>query len=488
MSCVRRHIVARLIFPLLLSASLLLTAQPSRAGDHSRCPADAIGIAPEQSLQAAVDAASAGASFCLENGTHRMQAVRPKNGQRFYGDAHAVLNGSRLITRFIRDGAYWRADGQEARSRRQGHCMKSFATCNFPETLFIDDQPLTRVLQKDEIAPGRFFFDQPAAKIYVADDPNGRRVELATAAFAFAGNASDVRISNVVIEKFASPAQRGAVDAQNGKRWIVEDCEVRWNSGAGISVGEGSVVQDCDIHHNGQIGVTGAGNRIRIERNRISANNTRGFSMGWEAGGAKISLADGVTFRGNHVRDNRGPGLWCDGDCRNVVYEDNAVERNDEAGIYHEISFNAVIRNNVLRHNGAGSDGWFWGNDIIIAASEGVEVYDNSVTVSDGRCAIMLIDQARRDNGRLYQTRNNSVHDNDFLFEGAPCAGGVSDVKAGEENAAIITEGNNRFDRNTYRVARGEASYRFVWGHDEGLDWNALRLRGLEPNGRLVLH
>ena len=103
---------------------------------------------------------------------------------------------------------------------------------------------------------------------------------------------------------------------------------------------------------------------IRIEGNRIWSNNIYGFDPGWEAGGVKIAESDGVTFRGNHVHDNNGPGLWCDIECRNVVYEDNLVENNQDAGIFHEISFNAVIRRNVVRHNGSASRGWFWGADI----------------------------------------------------------------------------------------------------------------------------
>jgi Right handed beta helix region len=49
----------------------------------------------------------------------------------------------------------------------------------------------------------------------------------------------------------------------------------------------------------------------------------------------KIDLSDGVTFRSNHVHDNVGPGLWCDINCHNVVYEDNLVERNQGAGIFY---------------------------------------------------------------------------------------------------------------------------------------------------------
>jgi hypothetical protein len=49
---------------------------------------------------------------------------------------------------------------------------------------------------------------------------------------------------------------------------------------------------------------------------------------GWEAA-APDRGSDGVTFRGNHVHDNNGAGLWCDIECRNVVYEDNRREQQD---------------------------------------------------------------------------------------------------------------------------------------------------------------
>ena len=227
---------------------------------------------------------------------------------------------------------------------------------------------------------------------------------------------------------------------------------VRLNSGAGISVGTGSRVRNCDIHHNGQIGIEGDGNDILIEGNRIWSNNTHGFDPEWEAGGVKIAQTNGVTFRGNHVHDNNGAGLWCDIECRNVVYENNLVENNQHNGIFHEISFNAVIRGNVVRHNGGGRT-WFWHADILVAASQDVEVTGNTVTAAPGACGIMLIDQGRRsEGGAKYKTRNNTIHANEMTFEGAPCAGGASDTKPDDENFAIIPNGNNRFDANTYRV------------------------------------
>ena len=438
-------------------------------------------------IQAAVDFAGDGAVFCLKNGIHRAQAVRPRPGQRFYGEGQTVLNGSRLLTGFRREEALLGGEQPTPARPKHGECLPSAPVCDQPEALFIDDRPLTKVLSKGALASNEFYIDYAGGKIYLVDDPTNRKVEATVALFAFESTAADVSISNVTVEKFASAAQKGAIHAREGTRWAMENCEVRLNSGAGISVGTGSRVRNCDVHHNGQIGIEGNGKDIRIEDNRIWSNNIYGFDPAWEAGGVKIAESDGVTFRGNHVHDNYGLGLWCDIDCHNAVYEDNLVENNQYSGIFHEISFKAVIRNNVLRNNGKGDRGWFWGADITIAASQDVEVTGNTVTVAPGGCGIMLIDQGRRsDDGKIYKTRNNTVRANEMTFEGAACAGGVSDTKPDNENFAIITDGNNRFDGNTYRVRRPSGPARFVWGHDV-TDWDGFRRKGLERSGRLVL-
>lgn len=481
------------IMMLALLAPPVAAAADVRGVADEPCPPSAIAVEPGASIQAAVDRAGDGAAFCLKNGIHRMQAIRPKPGQSFYGEGQTVLNGSRLLTTFSREGRDWVASGQEQRGRKHGECAKEVPACSLPEGLFIDDKPLAQVLTRQGIEAGQFYFDHAGGRIYFADDPTGRKVEATVAAFAFESRASNVLIRNVTIEKYASVAQKGAIQAQDVVGWIVENCELRLNSAAGIAVGTGSRVRGCNIHHNGQIGITGAGRDVAIEDNQIWANNIRGFFSGWEAGGVKIALGDGVVFRGNHIHDNFGHGLWCDINCHNVLYEGNVVERNNGTGIYHEISFNAVIRNNIVRHNGIADNRWFGGSHILIAASQDVEVYGNTLTVSPGKCGIMLIDQGRDDDqarahgGPIYKTRNNKVHDNEMTFEGAACVGGVSDVEPGHENFSIITDGNNVFDGNVYRVPRASGPARFVWGHAT-FDWDGLRGQGVEPNGQMVIY
>jgi len=478
----------RMLIGTLVLCSLLIVAQAAIFDvNSSSCPHDAIAVEPGASIQAAVDFAGDGAVFCLKSGVHRAQAVRPRPKQRFYGEGQTVLNGSRLLTGFRREEGYWAVSSQLQRRPKHGECLPSAPICNQPEALFIDDRPLTRVASKGALASDKFYIDYAGGNIYLLDDPTNRKVEVTVALFAFESAAADVSISNVAIEKFASAAQKGAIHAREGARWTIENCEVRLNSGAGISVGTGSRVRNCDVHHNGQIGIEGNGKDIRIENSRIWSNNIYGFDPDWEAGGVKIAESDEVTFRGNHVHDNNGPGLWCDIDCRNVVYEENLVENNWDIGIFHEISFKAVIRKNVVRYNGRGERGWFWGADIVLAASQDVEVSGNTLIVAAGRCGIMLIDQGRRSgDGKRYKTRNNTVRANEMTFEGAACAGGASDTKPDDENFAIITNGNNRFDGNTYRVGRPSEPARFVWGQDV-TDWDGFRRKGLERSGHLVL-
>jgi hypothetical protein len=369
---------------LALCGLLIAAAAALVNANGSSCPVDAIAVEPGTSIQATVDLSGEGAVFCLKKGVHTAQAVRPRAGQIFYGETGTILNGSRPVNGFRREHDYWVASSQLQRLPRHGDCLPSAPACDQPEAVFIDDKPLIKAPGKDSLASGQVYIDYAKGLVYVVDDPTNHKIEATIAAFAFESAAPDVVISNITVEKYGSPAQKGAIHAREGVRWTIQDCVVRLNSGAGISVGTGTRVHNCDVHHNGQIGIEGDGKDIRIEGNHIWSNNTYGFDPGWEAGGAKIAESEGVVFRDNHVHDNNGSGLWCDGACRDVVYERNLVENNGHIGIFHEISFNAVIRNNIVRHNGTANRKWFWGSDIVIAASQDVQVTDNVVEVAAG--------------------------------------------------------------------------------------------------------
>jgi parallel beta-helix repeat protein len=57
-----------------------------------------VPIHPGESIQAAVNAHPAGASFLIKRGVHRRQSVRPKDGMSFVGEAGAILDGENVTS------------------------------------------------------------------------------------------------------------------------------------------------------------------------------------------------------------------------------------------------------------------------------------------------------------------------------------------------------------------------------------------------------
>jgi hypothetical protein len=482
-----------------LAAAALVVAGASEASTQSRrvadgagpsyapaCPADAIRIRVDAPIGPVVERAPPAARFCIETGVHRLQSVTPKNGQVFYAEPGAILSGARILWNFERrGGASWIAKVPRPPMSERGMCEDGGSLCRLPVALFLNGAPLRRVDPAVHLEPGQFSYNPARREVQIAEDPSGRTVEVSEVSYAFTGRAAAVGIIGLTVEKYANPAQEGAVHAL-GPGWRIEHSEFRLNAGVGVSIEADGAVRDCLIHSNGQLGATGGGDRLVFERNRIWNNNTSGFSGSWEAGGIKVTESTSVTFRDNHVVHNRGPGLWCDERCIDARIEGNHVERNDGAGIFFELSARALIEGNSLVENGQAKPGWFWGSEIQIAASEEATVTGNTISVRPGGQAIMLIDQNRaREDGGYYQTRNNRVAENRVTFLGDGAVGGVSDAPPGAANFGIIETGANVFDRNRYFVGAG-ARARFVWGR-RVTDFAGFRERGQERQGEIGL-
>lgn len=271
--------------------------------------------------------------------------------------------------------------------------------------------------------------------------------------WAIRGTADDVEIRGLEITGYTTPAQEGVVAAgwDDGLRWVVEDNEIHHNGGAGLFIGHDMIARGNHLHHNGQFGLMGFGHRALIENNEISYNNTDGHDPFWAAGAMKIFYSDDVVFRGNHVHHNYGFGIWFDHDNERSLIENNLVENNDYAGIYHEVNPSGEIRGNTVTDNGWGPPaGTFSTAGIGIANSMNVEVHGN--TLSGNRHGIMGVEQDRSAvaNGP-WHTENLWVHDNDVTMQS-----GGSGLRNSGGNGQVHTS-NNRFDNNVYRVT-GNAS------------------------------
>lgn len=449
------------------SPSASVTAAPVPA---IAVPAGAITIAPGQDLAAVAAANPAGSTFLLLAGTHRLQSVEPKDGTVFVGAPGAVLSGARLLRSFTASGGGWYVDGQTQQGVRQGECRTIAPLCNHPDRVFMDGAPLTPVAARDALRAGTFYFDYSADRIWLGSDPAGHLVEAAVTPRAFAGRGTGVVIRSLVVEKYATPAQRGAVDASDGSGWVIEDVTARLNAGGGLRGGVGTTIRRSRAMDNGQIGITAIGRGVLVEDCEIARNNTQGFQSGWEAGGTKFALTDGLVVRRCNVHHNQGPGLWTDVDNVRTTYEGNTVTSNTGEGIFHEISGSAVIRNNIVRGNSPGSNPWVWGAGIHVASSFDVEVHGNTV---EGNGNGIVGSQQNRGSGpngpRVL--RGLQVHDNVVRSSGK--VGVSQDVS----DQGVFTSRGNVFDRNHYETVQV-----FTWA-DRDFGFTAWRNYGHDRNG-----
>jgi len=419
-----------------------------------------IRVGTDDDFEALVETAPEGTSFVIEPGVHRLVEIRPKDGMSFLGRPGSVMSGAIEVRDWApSDDGFWQLDGISMTALEHGDCIEGYEGCRLTQDLFMDDVMLWQVTDEADLGPGRWYWE--GDRIVVADDPTSRRVELSTATYAFMGDAHNVTIRGLVVEKYAVPAQFGAIqsavpgDGPVGRGWLVEDSEVRLNHGAGIRTGEATVLRNVFIHHNGQLGIAGSGGTGGVvEQCEIASNNIAGFNWGWEAGGAKFTETRGLVVRNNSVHDNGGPGLWTDINNYDTLYEGNTVVDNYAPGIFHEISYDAVIRNNTVTGNGFGSEAWLWGSGILIAASSDVEVYGN--TVRGNADGIGGIQQDREDGPEgAHLLSNLFVHDNSISVQDGHI-GIVEDF--GDDG--VFTERGNRFESNTYVDVRGR---RYVW-------------------------
>jgi hypothetical protein len=425
-------------------------------------PPTGIRIAPGEDVQARVDAAAPGTAFVLGRGIHRLHSIRPRDGMTFAGEPGAVLSGARLLTGFVRSGSAWVVDGQTQQGTAAGVCEDGGQACRWPEDLFLDGVPLERAASVAEVGPGTWYFDYAADRVYLGSDPAGHVVEISVLPHAFSGSASGVTIRGVVIEKYATPAQQGALQGNATRGWTVEDSEIRLNHGIGLRTGPGMRVLRNRIHHNGQMGIGGSGDGVLVEANEIDHNNTLGFDPAWEAGGSKFVRTDGLVLRGNFSHHNHGHGLWTDIDNAGTLYEGNRLEDNSRSGIFHEISYRAVIRGNVARRNGGAGAQWVDGAGILVNSSRDVEIHDN--TVEGNLNGIAAVQSARGSGAHgAYELANLYVHHNTVVM-----AEGRSGVVQNAGSAAVFTSMNVRFEANRYTLG---ATRPFAWKdavHDSG--------------------
>jgi len=286
-------------------------------------------LKPGDNLAALVEQSRPESEFRLTAGVHRLESIDPRSGDSFSGESGAILSGAQILSGFSHSGELWVVQTQaEHRGSYPGKCDERHSACEYPEDLFIDDSPLERAESLEAVGPGNWYLDYSTRKAYLADNPEGHRVEMSIVPRAFWGPAQNVKIAGLTIEKYACAAGDGAIDGRSGRTWVVSNNLIRLNHGIGIRLGDGMQVLHNRLLHNGQLGIGGGGSNGIVDGNEIAFNNYAGYAYGWEAGGSKFAFTKNLVVRNNYVHDNKGPGLWTDIENENTFYEHNHTKSN----------------------------------------------------------------------------------------------------------------------------------------------------------------
>ncbi|MGH3517111.1 MAG: right-handed parallel beta-helix repeat-containing protein [Haloechinothrix sp.] len=178
--------------------------------------------------------------------------------------------------------------------------------------------------------------------------------------YAFTQRARDVTIKYLTIRNFVAPRDEGVVNHDSGNGWTIAHSTLTLNKGAAMMAGAGQQMIGNCLKDNGQYGLNAyqAGNKITnlvLEGNEFVGNNTDDWESRVDGcgctGAMKFWSVDGADIRDNWIHDNRGPGIWADTNNNDFLIENNLIESNDGQAVFYEISYNAVIRDNVLRDN-----------------------------------------------------------------------------------------------------------------------------------------
>ena len=302
---------------------------------------------------------------------------------------------------------------------------------------------------------------------------------------------SRVTIKGLEIRAYASadhlgPILAGGHSASEGTYgWVVDGVDVHNNRVGGVRVGHKTVVRNSKFHHNGWAGLMGAGDSVVIENNEISYNNVAGtpgtvtVDPNHAGGGFKFVYTRWLVVRNNFSHHNSGAGMWTDINNIYTTYDGNRVEDNTHVGIFHEISYDAVIKYNAIRRNGFGKANWVWGPGILIAASPRVEVYGN--TLQGNFNGVTVVQQTRNESASYgpHVVDDVWVHDNDIDMS----AGGVTGFAQDIGNTSLFNTSIVKFSGNRYRLGSSSRPFHWMNGTKTESEWKSY---GQDQSGSFV--
>ena len=285
-----------------------------------------------------------------------------------------------------------------------------------------------------------------------------------------------VIIKQLEIRRYASPAQAGAIQGDNGPNWVLEDNIVHDNSYIGIRTGRGWQLRRNAVYRNGVIGISGfRSHGAIIENNTIYENNwlqAPEVPVNAAASGIKFGETKNVMIRGNNIYGNLAKGVWIDHCEPTITITGNTIRTSSHQGIFIEISYDTLISNNTIENNAIGQP---WPRaGITVVNSVNVEIANNTVQNNGYGIVGFQTTGVNATTGPFGPLRLQNLHVHDNIIRVGSGRSGIGQ-NAGETQ--VYSTWNNRFVHNTYTAATNSSwwawqnlAYNFVGWQGVGQD------------------
>jgi hypothetical protein len=237
--------------------------------------------------------------------------------------------------------------------------------------------------------------------------------------------ANDVTVAGFAMQYASNGLQSGAFRFAPGTTGgVLRDCDLSGSTGgaaAAIGSASYSTIDSCAIHDNFEEGIHagrdegtgltsshGVGNVL--SRLHVYNNNPTGTAPGWECGGMKATLQQGLQILDSEFDHNIGPGIWLDIYNQDTLVSGNRLHDNSRNGLHDEVSFRTRATGNAVWANGFAKSSWGWGAGILSSSSTGGEYWGNTLAWNADGIAVISAD--RQDWPLVKPYVNVSVHDN----------------------------------------------------------------------------
>ena len=314
------------------------------------------------------------------------------------------------------------------------------------------------------------WFVGEAGAVLDGENATGRSFELS--------GTSNVVIRGLRITRYVPPEMNAALEGAGAQGALIEGNEIDHNSNGqlrtyGMHLPSSSIVRRNSIHHNGWVGIDGYRcTDTLIEGNDIYANPPAYFedTVG-EASNIKLFDCGRITIRGNYVHDGIFRGIWVDTMRPDVTIEFNRVVNHGRAGIWYEVSYRGVIRNNYVENAGyyqTQLNGWLRGGGIEVSNSPDVSVLNNTVVNSLNGIIGLQAESYRDGPYGKSELRNLLVQGNIIVMPR-----GQTGITENTGSAEVFTSWNNRFVGNRFELLRNRTPFAWMGRNLDERQWQS---------------